>query len=127
MAKEVLHVEEREIKTKSYIKDLKKSGKLPGVYYRQGRKAVPIILDQHDFKQMIAHRTNLFDLDFGKGKKRQSIIRELQFHPITGEIIHVDLMGIAATEKVVIKVPLNLVGSAIGVKEEGGILEHSNR
>jgi large subunit ribosomal protein L25 len=127
MAKEVLKVEEREIKTKSYLKNLKKFGKIPAVYYRQGRKAIPITLDQHDFKMMISHRTNLFDLDFGKGKKRQSIIRELQYDPISNEIIHVDLMGIAASEKVIIKVPIKLIGTAIGVKEEGGILEHSNR
>ncbi len=123
MAKEVLNVEQRELGTHAYLKNLRKAGKVPGVYYTHGEAAIPIALDLHTFKKMVYHRINLFDLDFGKGKKKQSIIRELQYDPITDGIIHVDLMGISETEKVIIKVPINVVGIAIGVKEDGGILE----
>jgi len=127
MAVEVLKVEKREKKTKSYLKELRKFGKVPGVYYMQGGEAIPISLDLHGFRQMLIHRVNLFDLDFGKCKNKTSIIRDMQYNPITGAVIHVDLMGVKASEKIEIKVPLNLVGTPIGVKEEGGILEFVSR
>lgn len=123
MAKEVLIVEQRDLGTHAYLKNLRKAGKVPGIYYTHGEEAVPIALDLHTFHQMVIHQINLFELDFGKGKKKQSIIRELQYDPITDIIIHVDLMGISETEMVVIKVPINVVGVAIGVREDGGILE----
>jgi large subunit ribosomal protein L25 len=127
MATEVLKVEKREKKTKSYLKELRKIGKVPGVYYMQGEKSVSISIDLHGFRQMLIHRVNLFDLDFGKGKKKTSIIRDMQYNPITGEVTHVDLLGVKASEKIVIKVPLNLVNTPVGIKEEGGILEFVSR
>ena len=52
------------------------------------------------------------------------MIKEIQYHPVTDEIIHVDLMRVRRSEKMTILVPLVLVGSSIGVKE-GGILSQS--
>ena len=114
MADDVLSVTEREIKSKSYLKRLRKEGEIPAVYYMHGQKPVSISLDGHAFKMMLSNNANLFHLNFGKGKNKQSIIK----------VIHVDLMGVKASEKIVIKVPINLVGTAKGVKDQGGILEH---
>ncbi|HDL18506.1 MAG TPA: 50S ribosomal protein L25 [Bacteroidetes bacterium] len=124
MAKDVLSVTEREIKSKSYLKGLRKEGKVPAVYYMHGHKPVSISLDAHIFAMMLSNNVNLFNLDFGRGRNKQSIIKEIQFDPISDEVIHVDLMGVKATEKIVIKVPINLIGTAQGVKDQGGILEH---
>ena len=52
------------------------------------------------------------------------MIKELQYHPVTDEIIHVDLMRVRRSEKMTIAVPLVLIGESIGVKE-GGVLSQS--
>lgn len=127
MAEAVLKVENREKMTKSGMKNLRLTGKIPGVYYTDGKDAIPIIIDIKDFYQLFTHKVNIFDLDFDKGEKKPSIVREIQRDPVSGDIIHVDLYGIKATEKIVIKVPIMIIGTPIGVKEMGGILEHPLR
>ena len=52
------------------------------------------------------------------------MIKQLQYHPVTDEIIHIDLMRVRRSEKITISVPLILVGDSIGVKE-GGVLSQS--
>ncbi|MCH8126250.1 50S ribosomal protein L25 [candidate division KSB1 bacterium] len=127
MAEAVLKVENREKMTKSGMKNLRLTGKIPGVYYTDGKDAIPIIIDIKDFYQLFTHKVNIFDLDFDKGEKKPSIVREIQRDPVSGDIIHVDLYGIKATEKIVIKVPIMIIGTPMGVKEMGGILEHPLR
>ncbi len=127
MAEAVLKVENREKMTKSGMKNLRLTGKIPGVYYTSGKEAIPIIIDVKVFYQLFTHKVNIFDLDFDKGAKKPSIVREIQRDPVSGDIIHVDLYGIKATEKIIIKVPVMIIGTPIGVKEMGGILEHPHR
>jgi len=127
MAEAELKVETREKMTKSGIKNLRLRGKIPGVYYTDGKESIPITVDVKDFKQLFSQKVNIFDLDFGKGESKPSIIREIQRDPVKGTIIHVDLYGVKTTEKVVIKVPINFVGIPVGVREMGGILEHPIR
>ena len=52
------------------------------------------------------------------------MIKEIQYHPVTDEVIHIDLMRVRRSEKMTISVPLVLVGEAIGVKE-GGVMSQS--
>ena len=59
-----------------------------------------------------------------EGENQYTMIKQLQYHPVTDEIIHVDLMRVRRSEKINISVPLVLVGDAIGVKE-GGVLSQS--
>jgi large subunit ribosomal protein L25 len=127
MAEAELKVELREKQKKSGLKQLRREGKMPGVYYSDGEAAVLITLDLKAFQGLISRRVNIFDLDFGKGKKKPSIIREMQLDPISDDILHVDLYGIKTSEKIAIKVPINLVGTARGAKEMGGVLEHPMR
>ena len=52
------------------------------------------------------------------------MIKELQYHPVTDEVIHIDLMRVRRSEKITISVPLVLTGEPLGVKE-GGVLSQS--
>jgi len=127
MAEAILKVEKREIKEKSYLKQLRKDEKIPGVFYVEGKESIPIIFGFREFRQLSSQHVNLFNLDFGKGKKRPSIIREIQYDPVQGSIVHIDFLGVDVTEKVVVRVPLNFIGVPIGAKEQGGVLEHPIR
>ena len=123
----VLHVEKREKKTKAYLKQLRREGKIPGVYYTHGEEAVPVIINAKELHQLVAQNVSIFQLSFGKGEKWRSILKEIQYDPISGSVLHVDLMGVHKGEKVVITVPVNIIGTPIGVKEMGGVLEHPTR
>ena len=65
----------------------------------------------------------IFEIKQG-GESQYTMIKQIQYHPVTDDIIHVDLMRVRRSEKMTISVPLVLIGEAIGVKE-GGVLSQS--
>ena len=56
--------------------------------------------------------------------KRLALVQEIQHHPLSGKVLHVDFHEVAENEKVTVMVPVETVGEAEGVKTEGGVLEH---
>jgi large subunit ribosomal protein L25 len=56
--------------------------------------------------------------------KRLALVQEVQHHPLSGKVLHVDFHEIAETEKVTISIPVETTGEAEGVKTDGGVLEH---
>jgi large subunit ribosomal protein L25 len=56
--------------------------------------------------------------------KRLALVQEVQHHPLTGAFLHVDLHEVAENEKVTVTIPVEAVGEALGVKSNGGTLEH---
>jgi large subunit ribosomal protein L25 len=63
-------------------------------------------------------------IDDGTNGDIKTIIKEIQHHPVYGDILHVDFQHISLSQKVVVEVPVIAVGVARGVKDGGGILEH---
>jgi len=56
--------------------------------------------------------------------KRLALVQEVQHHPLSGKVLHVDFHEVSATEKVTVMVPVETTGEAVGVKTGGGVLEH---
>src|SRR4029077_13903564 len=56
--------------------------------------------------------------------KHLALVQEVQHHPLSGKVLHVDFHEVSATEKVTVMVPVETVGEAAGVKTGGGVLEH---
>src|SRR6267154_4036550 len=56
--------------------------------------------------------------------KRLALVQEVQHHPLSGKVLHVDLHEVAENEKVTVQVPVETTGEAAGVKNGGGTLEH---
>jgi large subunit ribosomal protein L25 len=56
--------------------------------------------------------------------KRLALVQEVQHHPLSGRVLHVDFHEVSETEKVTITVPVEPIGEATGVKNGGGVLEH---
>ncbi len=127
MAEVRINADLREKTTKSQLKQLRKAGKIPAVFYSAHKDSQLITLDAKEFRHLLLAGANIFDLAVGKGRQKACIVREIQVDPVTDEIVHVDLLGIKASEKVSMKVPIILVGEAVGVKDFGGILEHQMR
>ena len=64
---------------------------------------------------------HIFNINVGS-KKRNVIFKSVQYHPVTDEILHIDLYGVKMDEKITVKVTVELVGTAVGVSNEGGVL-----
>jgi large subunit ribosomal protein L25 len=65
----------------------------------------------------------LVDLDVN-AKKRLALVQEVQHHPLSGKVLHVDFHEVAENELVTVMVPVETTGEAVGVKTGGGVLEH---
>ncbi|MGM0441055.1 MAG: 50S ribosomal protein L25 [Elusimicrobiota bacterium] len=121
-----LKADERKVFKKSRLNKLRSKGEIPAVLYGPDVENTSIIIEEKDFKEAISteHGENvLIDLKIGEADPVTTIIKEIQVHPVTVKIIHVDLCQIKLTEKVVREIPLEVEGEAKGVKEEGGVLE----
>ena len=109
------------------VKKLRATGRVPAVVY--GKKTRPQNLEivADEFENLIHHSASenvLVDLSVGNDSKRLALVQEVQHHPLSGKVLHVDLHEVAADEKVTILVPVESTGEAVGVKTGGGVLEH---
>jgi len=120
----------REGTGRAKVKDLKEAGFLPAIVYSQGKDAIAVkILRGTLLKLMHQHRLesiiiNLKIKDDKKAKSRPCLIKEIQHNPVSEDIIHVDFNEISLTEAIKVNVPIETKGDAVGVKQEGGSLEH---
>ena len=104
-------------------KKVRNAGFIPAVIYYAGEKSTHISIDKSVFFHALQSSQRVYEIDKGK-EKFYVMIKEIQYHPVTDEIIHVDLMRVRRSEKMTIVVPLVLIGEPIGVKE-GGILSQA--
>jgi len=120
-----LHAAARTPSTKGASRRLRSAGQIPGIVYGHGEESTPFALDQQEFGALLRHRegTTIIELDLDGKPPQQTIIRSIQRDPVTGRVIHVDLQHISMTEPVQVEVPIQLHGTAVGVKNEGGVLE----
>lgn len=92
---------------------LRKGGAVPAVFYGPKEKATSIAIDarrlQHVWKE--AGETTIVTLK-GVGEDKDTLIHDAQFHPVTGELLHVDFLVLEKGKKVRIKVPLEFKGVA---------------
>ena len=125
-----LEAELREGKGRAKAKDLRENGYLPAVVYFHGQDALTVkvsrgallkLVHQHRLESVII---NLKIKEDKKVKGRPCLVKEIQYDPVKEDIIHVDFNEISLTESIKVNVPVNVVGEAIGVKQEGGSLEH---
>ena len=110
------------------VKRLRATGRVPAIIY--GRQSQPQNLEirSKELEDLIHHSVSenlLVDLAIEQDAKpkRLALVQEIQHHPLSGRILHVDLHEVSAEEKVTVQVPVETLGEAVGVKA-GGVLEH---
>lgn len=123
--------EVREEIGKSKTKVIKTGGFVPAVVYKDGKESLPIKITSKELFRLIHqqhHLENLvlnLDIKNDKRKKpRACIIKEIQYDPVNEHIVHVDFNEISLTKAIKVNVPVVPKGEAVGVKQEGGSLEH---
>jgi len=111
------------------VTKLRAAGRVPATIY--GRQAAPqnIEVISKEIADLLNHSVSenlLVDLTVEKDarSKRLALVQEVQHHPLTGKVVHVDFHEVAETEKVTVSVPVETVGEPAGVKNGGGTLEH---
>jgi len=111
------------------VKKLRTSGRVPATIY--GRQAKPQNLEVNSIEitNLLHHSVSenlLVDLSIENDAraKRLALVQEIQHHPLSGKVLHVDFHEVAENEKVTVHVPVETVGEPEGVKTGGGTLEH---
>ena len=111
--------------TKNDARRIRRQGKVPAVLYGAGRDSRPIMVDPRQVARILHSETGyntVFDLSVD-GERTKAMIVDWQYEPIKGGLLHIDLKRIAMDQKLRVNVPIELVGEAAGVKQQGGILE----
>ena len=117
---EQIYVGERTHKGKSKIRTLRRDGKIPGVYYYHGEENVNLEIDKKNLYHALSTGQHVFEVTMN-GETQYVMIKAIQYHPVTEEVMHIDLMRVRRSEKMTFTIPIVLQGEAIGV-QEGGVL-----
>ena len=118
---------------KGVARSLRRQALIPAVFYGPEVDPVPLILQSRDLEKLIttgAGENILIDLNIEDEKSTHShraMIREIQMDPVKQNILHVDLYAISMDKKISVEVPITLTGTAVGVSDEGGILQQTTR
>ncbi len=122
----------RETRGKQEAKKMRGEGFVPGIVYYRGEEPVAIALNNREISKIIhdaAGENVLINLTIEKEKKktRPAIIKEVQYDPVKRSILHVDFNEISLSEKIQVEVEVVAKGESIGVKQDGGVMDHPVR
>ncbi len=109
--------------SKSVRNTARKNGNVPGVFYARSVQPLAIEIQEQLIKPLVyTSQTHLISLQVEGQEEHECIIKDVQFDPLTDKVVHFDLYGLTKGEKIELEVPVQFIGSAIGVKE-GGIVQ----
>jgi large subunit ribosomal protein L25 len=116
----------REKGSKNSARRLRRNGKIPAILYGPKTQSVPLQVDKKDFSTRVAvlegsHLVRLKSSDPSLTEK-VALVKDMQFHPISGDVIHTDLYEVDLAARITVRVPLRFIGKAAGVVR-GGILQ----
>jgi len=123
-----IKVEKRETIGKEGVKKLRKQGYVPAVVYSDDTN-ITLSIPFSGFKTLRSinfSESAVIDMEIGGEKKAKSIpvlIKDIQYHPLTEDVIHVDFLKVSLKDKIKVHVPIVLKGESKQVKEESGTLE----
>ena len=113
---------------KGVARKLRGDGRLPAVLYGRREEPLGLSLSETDVRNILRKHPESAILDLTvDGKSMNAIIRDVQRHPASGKILHIDLQRIALDEKLRVEIHVSVKGTPAGVKEQGGVLEHGTR
>jgi large subunit ribosomal protein L25 len=121
---------------KSKAKACRRSNMIPAVVYGE-KSNLPVAVNKTQFQRLIGSRSaenviinlKITEDDASRAKKskeRPVLIKEIQYEPVLGGILHVDFHEISLTKEITVKVPLIAKGEPVGVKQGGGVLQHQS-
>ncbi len=106
--------------------ELRDNDMIPAVMYGQ-REPINLVLEYNPFLKIYdeAGESSLIDLTIGDDKSVKVLVKDVQYHPVTNKVMHVDFKEIDMTKKIHTYIPLEFTGTSAAIKEQGGILVKS--
>ena len=116
-----ISAKQRENVGKTSTRALRNQGKVPCVLYG-GEKQVAFHAHENDFRKLV-YTPDVFivELDI-EGSKVKAIMQDIQFHPVTDKILHIDFLEITDDKAITVSIPVILNGLAIGVRDGGNLM-----
>lgn len=127
--KVVVKAEKREGRGKNEARRLRAAGKVPVSIYGGGGETIAATIELKDLAAILRSDTGhntIFSLDMG-GESGDVIFHDRQIDALKGRLVHADLRRIAKGEKIEVTVPVHIVGDAVGLNEEGAVLNQAIR
>jgi len=123
-----LTVAPRDIEGSRATRRLRRSGFVPGIVYGGGEEPLPFQVDARLLRQALAHGGAVITLNVEGGASAPVVLKDQHRHPVTGNMLHIDLLRVDLRQRITATVVLDLVGAedAPGVKV-GGVLEQVTR
>lgn len=111
----------REKVGKSDSKALRNQGKVPCVLYG-GEKQVSFYAHENDFRKLV-YTSDVFLVELNiDGTKFSAIMQDIQFHPVTDKILHIDFLQVFDDKEITVSIPVKLTGLSIGVRNGGNLM-----
>jgi large subunit ribosomal protein L25 len=114
---------------KNHARRVRVAGQIPAVVYGAGQEPVAVVVDPKAVTRILhsesGHNT-IFDLNVENSAAGviKAMIVDWQNEPIKGKLLHIDIKRIAMDKPMRVSVPIQLIGIPVGVKGQGGILDH---
>ncbi len=116
-----ISVKQRENVGKTSTRELRNQGKVPCVLYG-GEKQVAFHAHENDFRKLV-YTPDTFVVELSiDGTVTKAIMQDIQFHPVTDKILHIDFLEIFDNKAITVSIPVILNGTAIGVKNGGNLM-----
>jgi large subunit ribosomal protein L25 len=112
---------------KNAARRVRVAGKIPAVLYGAGHEPVAVEVDPKQISKILFSETGhntIFDVEIEGQSDAKAMIVDWQREPIKDQLIHIDMKRIALDKFLQVKVRVKLVGTPVGVKTQGGILDH---
>ena len=116
-----INVKERGNVGKTNTRALRNQGNVPCVLYG-GEKQVTFYAHENDFRKLV-YTPDTFVVELSiDGNVTKAIMQDIQFHPVTDKILHIDFLEVFDNKAITVSIPVNLNGTAIGVKNGGNLM-----
>ena len=116
-----LQVEQRSEFGRRAAKALRRSGYVPVNFYSGGEEALSYVMTEAHLREALHSGEQIFNITID-GETRRAMVKDVQWHPVTDKILHMDFLGVRLRDIIEIPVPVISVGVPHGVKE-GGLLQ----
>lgn len=125
-----LHAQRRTERGSRSARRTRHAGLIPGIVYGKAMEPVPVVVNRQEFVKLLhagmgEHGLLTLRIEGGGSPwERPVLIKDAEHDPVRSGIRHLDFHAITLTERIRVKVPIALKGEAVGVKQDGGVLEH---
>ena len=123
MAQIIVEGAPRDTRGKNEARRLRVGGRVPATLYGGKGEAISLAVNTKQVTAILRSETGhntLFQVDLG-GKHEPAIVKDWQVDPVSGRLLHVDLLRIAMDVRMKVKVPIHTFGEPAGVKVDGGL------